>query len=85
MVVSIGTFLNLRKIPTYKKQAHGVVVTAASKEGYASAPAMLRPGGTMVAVGLPKDPTVIAGAPPIMLALKKVGLTPSRRLKFDPS
>jgi hypothetical protein len=26
----------------------------------------------MVAVGLPQDPTVIAGAPPLMLALKKV-------------
>jgi propanol-preferring alcohol dehydrogenase len=28
--------------------AHGVIVTAASKEGYESAPMMLRPGGTMV-------------------------------------
>lgn len=28
--------------------AHGVLVTAASKEGYATAPMMLRPGGTMV-------------------------------------
>lgn len=28
--------------------AHGVIVTAATKQGYESAPAMLRPGGTMV-------------------------------------
>lgn len=47
--------------------AHGVIVTAATKQAYESAPAMLRPNGTVVAVGLPKDPTVIAGAPPIMV------------------
>ncbi|KAK3080947.1 hypothetical protein LTS18_011680 [Coniosporium uncinatum] len=52
--------------------AHGVIVFSATKEGYASAPAMLRPGGTMVAVGLPKDPSVVAGAPPLMLALKRL-------------
>lgn len=57
--------------------AHGVVVTAASKEGYASAPMFLRPGGTMVAVGLPKDPTVIAGAPPILLCLRKLNIVGS--------
>lgn len=41
-----------------KLGAHGVIVTAASKEGYATAPATLRRGGTMVSVGLPQDPTV---------------------------
>ena len=63
------------KITTYG--AHGVLVTAASKEGYATAPTLLRPGGTMVAVGLPKDPTVLAGAPPIMLCLKKLNIVGS--------
>lgn len=57
--------------------AHGVVVTAAVKAGYQSAPAMLRSGGTMVAVGLPADPTVLAGAPPIMLCLKKLSIVGS--------
>ena len=63
------------KLTTYG--AHGVIVTAATKEGYASAPMMLRPGGRMVAVGLPKDPTVIAGAPPLMLALKRLDIVGS--------
>lgn len=50
----------IMKITTYG--AHGVLVTAASKEAYQAAPTFLRPGGTVVAVGLPKDPTVLAGA-----------------------
>jgi len=57
--------------------AHGVIVTAATKQAYESAPTFLRPGGTVVAVGLPTDPTVIAGAPPIMLALKKLNIVGS--------
>ncbi|KAK4999104.1 hypothetical protein LTR66_001780 [Elasticomyces elasticus] len=63
------------KITTYG--AHGVIVTAASKEGYATAPHFLRPGGTLVVVGLPKDETVIAGAPPIMLALRRLNVVGS--------
>lgn len=63
------------RITTYG--AHAVIVFAASKEGYAVAPAMVRPGGTVVAVGLPKDPTVVAGAPPIMLALKRLNIVGS--------
>ncbi len=63
------------KITTYG--AHGVLVTAATKEAYASAPSFLRPGGTVVAVGLPKDPTVIAGAPPLMLCLKRLNIVGS--------
>lgn len=58
------------RITTYG--AHAVLVTAATKEAYNGAPALLRPGGTVVAVGLPKDPTVLAGAPPIMMALKRL-------------
>ncbi|KAI1619344.1 alcohol dehydrogenase [Exophiala viscosa] len=63
------------KITTYG--AHGVIVTAATKQAYESAPTFLRPGGTVVAVGLPTDPSVIAGAPPIMLALKKLNVVGS--------
>lgn len=57
--------------------AHGVVVTAGSEAGYQSAPRMLRPGGTMVAVGLPADPAVVAGAPPLLLALKRLNIVGS--------
>jgi propanol-preferring alcohol dehydrogenase len=60
-----------------KYGAHGVIVTAATKEAYASAPGFLRPGGTVVAVGLPKDPTVLAGAPPLMLCLRKLNIVGS--------
>ncbi|RMZ88821.1 hypothetical protein DV736_g3947, partial [Chaetothyriales sp. CBS 134916] len=58
------------KITTYG--AHGVIVFSATKEGYETAPHLLRPGGRAVAVGLPKDTSVIAGAPPLMMALKKL-------------
>lgn len=64
-------------IETTKYGAHGVVVTAGSRASYESAPRMLRPGGTMVAVGLPTDPTVVAGAPPILLALKRLNVVGS--------
>jgi alcohol dehydrogenase, propanol-preferring len=57
--------------------AHGVLVTAASKEAYELAPTLLRPGGTVVAVGLPKDPSVVAGAPPIMLCLRRLNVVGS--------
>lgn len=60
-----------------KYGAHGVIVTAATKQAYESAPGFLRPGGTVVAVGLPKDPTVLAGAPPIMLCLRKLNIVGS--------
>jgi alcohol dehydrogenase, propanol-preferring len=65
----------IMRITTYG--AHGVLVTAATKEAYAAAPGFLRPGGTVVAVGLPKDPTVLAGAPPIMLCLKRLNVVGS--------
>lgn len=57
--------------------AHGVVVFAATKEAYATAPSFLRPGGTVVAVGLPKDETILAGAPPLMLVLKRLNIVGS--------
>ncbi|KAE8150626.1 chaperonin 10-like protein [Aspergillus avenaceus] len=57
--------------------AHGVIVTAASKAVYEFAPMYLRPGGTVVAVGLPSDPTLLAGAPPIVLALRRLNIVGS--------
>lgn len=60
-----------------KYGTHGVIVFAASKEGYAVAPSLVRPGGTVVSVGLPPDPTVLAGAPPLLLALKRIQIVGS--------
>jgi alcohol dehydrogenase, propanol-preferring len=65
----------VKKITTHG--AHGVIVTAAAKEGYAIAPMMLRPAGTMVAVGLPKDPTILAGAPPALVCMKRLNIVGS--------
>lgn len=63
------------RITTYG--AHGAVVYAASREGYGAAPSCLRPGGTMVAVGLPKETDVLAGAPPVLLAMKRLNIVGS--------
>lgn len=65
----------ITKITAYG--AHGVIVFSATKAGYEQAPHLLRPGGTMVCVGLPKDPTVIAGANPIMMCMKKLSVVGS--------
>ncbi|UPL02793.1 hypothetical protein LCI18_013727 [Fusarium solani-melongenae] len=63
--------------------AHGVLVIAASKEAFATAPSFLRAGGTIVAVGLPTDTSVLAGAHPAQLTkmeLRVVGsLTADRK------
>ncbi|OAL48233.1 alcohol dehydrogenase [Pyrenochaeta sp. DS3sAY3a] len=63
------------KITTYG--AHGVIVFSATKAGYEQAPHLLRPDGTMVCVGLPKDNSVIAGAPPVLLCMKKLNVVGS--------
>ncbi|KAK5168910.1 uncharacterized protein LTR77_006219 [Saxophila tyrrhenica] len=60
-----------------KYGAHGAIVFSAAASGYAAAPSTIRPGGTVVAVGLPTDPTVIAGAPPIALALGRKNIVGS--------
>jgi D-arabinose 1-dehydrogenase-like Zn-dependent alcohol dehydrogenase len=49
----------VRRITTYGAQA--VLVLPPSKEAYALAPNLVRPGGTVVVVGLPHDESVIAG------------------------
>ncbi|KAI4722358.1 alcohol dehydrogenase [Aureobasidium sp. EXF-10727] len=63
------------KITTFG--AHGVIVFAATREAYGAAPNFLRPGGTVVAVGLPKDETIIAGASPLTLVLKRLNIVGS--------
>jgi propanol-preferring alcohol dehydrogenase len=63
------------KITSYG--AHGVIVFSATKAGYEQAPHLLRPNGTMVCVGLPKDDTIIAGAVPILMCLKKLNVVGS--------
>ncbi|KAK7418437.1 hypothetical protein QQX98_003929 [Neonectria punicea] len=65
----------IMKITTYG--AHGVIVTAATKAAYESAPTFLRPNGTVVAVGLPQDSSVIAGAAPMMIALRRLNIVGS--------
>jgi hypothetical protein len=60
-----------------KYGAHGVIVTAATRAAYETAPNYLRPNGTVVAVGLPQDPTIIAGAPPIAVALRRLKIVGS--------
>ena len=60
------------RITTYG--AHGVAVFATSSQSYATAPFLLRPGGTVVAVSIPADPTVTAGAPPGMLATRSLNV-----------
>lgn len=60
-----------------KHGAHGVIVTAATKQAYESAPSLLRPNGTVVVVGLPKDSSVLAGAPPILMALRRLNIVGS--------
>ncbi|KAH7161744.1 chaperonin 10-like protein [Dactylonectria macrodidyma] len=62
----------IMKITTHG--AHGVIVTAATRAAYESAPSFLRPNGTVVAVGLPQDPTIIAGATPLVVALRRLNI-----------
>jgi alcohol dehydrogenase, propanol-preferring len=57
--------------------AHAVLVTAATREVYVGAPMLLHPVGTVVAVGLPPDPTVLAGAPPVVHCLRRLNVVGS--------
>lgn len=60
-----------------KYGAHGVLVFPASKASYEQAPHLLRPNGTMVCVGLPKDPTIVVGASPLLMCAKKLNVVGS--------
>lgn len=64
--------VEIMRITTYGAQ--GVIVTAATKQAYALAPTFLRPNGTVVVVGLPKDASILAGAPPLFMALKRLNI-----------
>ncbi|KAF2995996.1 Mitochondrial beta-keto-acyl synthase [Curvularia kusanoi] len=66
---------DVAKITSYG--AHGVIVFSASKAGYEQAPLLLRPGGTMVCVGLPTDPSVAAGPHPLTMIMKKLNIVGS--------
>lgn len=65
----------VKKTTTYG--AHGVVVTAANRIAYESAPFLLRPRGTMVAVGLPKDKLAIVGAAPMLIVMMQLNIVGS--------
>ena len=60
------------RITTYG--AHGVAVFATAAQSYAIAPFLLRPGGTVVAVGIPSDPTVMVGGPPGIIATRSLNI-----------
>jgi propanol-preferring alcohol dehydrogenase len=57
--------------------AHGIITIAASRAAYAVGPSLARPGGTIVAVGLPVETDIVAGAPPLQLALKRLNIVGS--------
>ena len=61
------------RITTYG--AHAVIVFSASPEGFAVAPSMCRPGGTIVSVGLPT--TTVAWATPGVLARRRLNIVGS--------
>ena len=74
----------VNKITTYG--AHATLIFAGSRTSYEQAPHMLRVGGTMVCVALPKDASIIAGASPALLcmkALKVVGSLVGTRRDVD--
>ena len=58
------------RITTYG--AHDTVVFATSEKSYAAAPFLLNPGETVVAVGIPSDPTLIARAPPRVMICRRL-------------
>ena len=60
----------VKSITTYG--AHGVVVTAFTKDAYDTAPGLLRPGGTLVAVGIPHTGSVIVGAQPMIVCMNQL-------------
>ena len=51
---------------------YGVIITATTREGYTTAPRLLRPRGTLVGVGIPTDPNIVAGASPVLLCSVRI-------------
>ena len=62
----------VQRITTYG--AHAVMVFTTVSQSYKTAPFLLRPGGTVVAVGIPAESSVTAGAPPGLLALRRLSI-----------
>lgn len=54
-----------------------MLVLPPSKEAYALAPPLVRPGGTVVVVGLPHDESVLAGARPKQMVLDRLNIVGS--------
>ncbi|KIW50019.1 hypothetical protein PV05_11643 [Exophiala xenobiotica] len=65
----------VKRITKYGAQT--VLVLPPSKEAYALAPNLVRPGGTVVVVGLPHDESVIAGARPKQMVLDRLNFVGS--------
>lgn len=68
-------FLTTKDIPTEVKKlttygAQAVLVTASSKSAYDTAPSMLRPGGTVVVVGLPSGDCIVGAHPGRMVSFR---------------
>lgn len=87
MCLELGAeqFIDIEKTDDIKREvkkstthgAHGVVVTAANRAAYESAPFLLRPRGTMVAVGLPKDKFTVVGAAPMLIVMMQLNIVGS--------
>ena len=58
------------RIITYGAQ--DTAVSASSGKSYAAVPLLLNPGGTVVAVRIPSDPTLIARAPPRVMVCRRL-------------
>ena len=62
----------IMRITTYG--AHSVMVTAYTKEAFDTALPLLRPGGTLVVVGIAHDPKIFVGGQPITFCLNKLNI-----------
>jgi alcohol dehydrogenase, propanol-preferring len=57
--------------------AHACIVYSWAKEAFDVSTKLLRPGGTVVVVGIPHDPSIICGEQPIAYTLKKLTIVGS--------
>ena len=53
---------------------HGVLITVGSQAGYDMAPALCRPGATIVAVGIPPEMGARVGPHPFMMIMKRLSI-----------
>ncbi|EMD92720.1 hypothetical protein COCHEDRAFT_1154450 [Bipolaris maydis C5] len=64
-------------LKTTQYGAHGILVFPSTNAAYESAPHLLRPGGTMVCMGIPKNTNFVVGATPALLCVKKLNVVGS--------